>query len=160
MGVTGCGKSTVANAWANVIDAQYIEGDDCHPAVNVEKMSRGEPLDDTDRWPWLETFARAMESKPGFVVGSCSALRYDYRRLIERTAGEPVLFIHLEGSRELIAGRLASRRGHFMPAGLLDSQFAALESIQADELAIVVDIDQNCDAIIASLASEMQSKFS
>jgi gluconokinase/shikimate kinase len=140
MGVSGCGKSTVAGLLAGRLGWDLAEGDDMHPAANIAKMSAGEPLDDADRWPWLARVAewihtRTAGGRPGVVT--CSALKRSYRDVLR---GDSVVFVYLAGSRELIARRLAARHGHFMPAALLDSQFATLEPPGQDEQAITVDI--------------------
>ena len=147
MGVSGCGKSTVGAAFAQAIGAQFVDGDDLHPPENVAKMARGQPLTDADRAPWLDRVGATLTG--GVVVGS-SALKRAYRDRIRAVAG-PVRFLHLAGSREVIAARMAARPGHFMPLGLLDSQFAALEPPGPDEDAVTVDIDQPFAAVIAAL---------
>jgi gluconokinase len=147
MGVSGCGKSTVGAAFAAAIGGQFVDGDDLHPPENVAKMSAGVPLTDADRWPWLDRVGAALT---GNVVIGCSALKRAYRDRIRAVAG-PVRFLHLAGSRGVIAARMAARPGHFMPLGLLDSQFAALEPLAPDEDGVAVDIDQSLDAIVAEL---------
>jgi gluconokinase len=140
MGVSGGGKSTVAGLLAGRLGWDLAEGDDMHPAANIAKMAAGHPLDDVDRWPWLKRVAewigvRTAADRPGIVT--CSALKRSYRDVLR---GPSVVFVYLAGSRELIARRVAARQGHFMPAQLLDSQFAALEPPGPDEHAITVDI--------------------
>ncbi|HEU5038944.1 MAG TPA: gluconokinase [Nocardioides sp.] len=147
MGVSGSGKSTVGAALAQRLGVPFADADDLHPAANVAKMSRGEPLDDDDRRPWLETIGRWLEDHPDGGVVSCSALKRSYRdQLRGHAAG--VEFLHLQGAREVIARRQASRPGHFMPASLLSSQFATLEPLQPDEDGLVVDVDRSVDAIV------------
>jgi gluconokinase len=144
MGVAGCGKSTVAERVAEHLRWSFIEGDALHPAANVAKMRQGTPLDDADRLPWLEAIAQTIrqwrsEGRPGVIA--CSALRHTYREIIAGGCDD-VCFVHLHGSRDLIAQRLATRRGHFMPVGLLDSQLATLEEPKVPpEQAIRLDID-------------------
>jgi gluconokinase len=133
MGVSGSGKSTVAGLLAGRLGWDLAEGDDLHPAANVAKMQAGHPLTDEDRWPWLESIAdwiRAHTSsgRPGVVT--CSALKKRYRDILR---GEGVVFVFLEGSKDRISDRLASRHGHFMPPALLASQFDALEAPNEDE---------------------------
>jgi len=133
MGVSGSGKSTVAGLLAGRLGWDLAEGDDLHPEANVAKMHAGEPLTDEDRWPWLESIADWIWShteagKPGVVT--CSALKKRYRDILR---GEGVVFVFLEGSRDKISDRLASRHGHFMPPALLESQFDALEAPTPDE---------------------------
>lgn len=140
MGVAGCGKSSIGAALAPRLNAVYLDGDAFHAPESIEKMSRGEALTDEDRWPWLQRFATEMASRRGMVIGGCSALKRAYRDCIRAAAEEPVLFVHLAGSRDLIGGRMQERQGHYMPTSLLDSQFQALEPPEPDELAIAVDI--------------------
>ncbi|MFF2245226.1 gluconokinase [Arthrobacter sp. NPDC058130] len=133
MGVSGSGKSTVAGLLAGRLGWDLAEGDDLHPEANVAKMHAGQPLTDEDRWPWLERIAGWIRAHteagtPGVVT--CSALKKRYRDVLR---GEGVVFVFLEGSRDKISDRLASRHGHFMPPGLLESQFEALEAPTEDE---------------------------
>ncbi len=150
MGVAGCGKSTVAAALAQGAGGTLLEGDAFHPAANVAKMSAGTPLTDEDRWPWLDAIGRAMAETPGPVFAACSALRRAYRERLAAAAGAPVYFLHLDGDRALIGGRMQARSGHFMPESLLDSQFATLEPPAADELAARIPIDQSVEAILTA----------
>ena len=151
MGVAGCGKTTIGEALAHAIDGTFLDGDAFHPQRNIEKMSSGIPLTDEDRWPWLATFGREISARSGQVVGGCSALKRVYREHITRAAGEPVLFIYLDGSRELIARRMGKREGHFMPTSLLDSQFETLEVPGKDENAVHVDIDADTQEIVSRI---------
>ena len=148
MGVAGCGKSSVAEALAARLGATYTDGDSLHPPENIAKMSAGTPLKDDDRWPWLDAVAAAMRTGAGRQVMACSALRRAYRERLTEGAGEPVYFVFLDGSRELIGARMHQRAGHFMPESLLDSQFAALERPAPDEFARAVDIDAPIDTIV------------
>ena len=151
MGVSGSGKSTVGAALAQRLGVPYVDADDLHPPANIAKMSAGQPLDDDDRRPWLDTLGEWLAAHPDGGVVSCSALKRDYRDQLRGHAPE-VAFLHLEGSREVIARRQAGRPGHFMPASLMDSQFATLEPLQADERGVTVDVDQGVDAIVAAYA--------
>ncbi|WP_037078900.1 gluconokinase [Pseudonocardia spinosispora] len=140
MGVSGSGKSTVAGVLAGRLGWELAEGDDMHPPANVAKMAAGHPLDDTDRGPWLAEVARWIRERtdagrPGIVT--CSALKRRYRDVLR---GDHVVFVYLAGTYDQIARRLTARHGHFMPATLLDSQFAALEPPGEDERAITVDV--------------------
>ena len=149
MGVSGCGKSTVGAALGAALGIPYRDGDDLHPAANVEKMRAGVPLTDDDRWPWLERVAEVLRDDAPVIVG-CSALRRIYRDRIRAGAGGAVRFVHLVGSRDVIAARMAARTGHYMPTTLLDSQFATLEP-PAPEEAVVVEIDQPLGQMIDAL---------
>lgn len=159
MGVAGCGKTTIGSELAAAIGGSFLDGDTFHPASNIEKMSRGEPLTDDDRWPWLERFASEIAAQDGLVVGGCSSLKRLYRDCIRKTAGEPVLFVYLDGSRELIASRMSLRTGHFMPTSLLDSQFEALEVPGQDENAIAVDISGTTDEVVRLIRSQLKGKL-
>ena len=153
MGVSGCGKTSVAEGLAASLGAAFIEGDSLHPAVNVDKMSHGIALTDEDRWPWLDTVGRAMAdvlAGNGSVVVSCSALKKAYRDRLRSSAGGKLAFVFLKGSRELLMSRMAAREGHFMPVSLLDSQLATLEDPSGEAGVVTVDIDASIDAIVAS----------
>ncbi|WP_424629297.1 gluconokinase [Bradyrhizobium sp. SYSU BS000235] len=158
MGVSGSGKSTIAAALAKHIGFACEDGDSYHPASNVAKMHAGTPLTDEDRWPWLQAIAddidrRAATGRP-FVV-SCSALKRAYRDVLVH--GRPdVRLVYLKGTRDLIAERLTLRKGHFMPASLLDSQFATIEEPTVDENVVVVDIDAPVDRIVATIADRLR----
>ncbi|ONH25129.1 gluconokinase [Pseudofrankia asymbiotica] len=160
MGVSGSGKSTVAALLAAGLGWPFAEGDDLHPAANIKKMAAGNPLTDADRWPWLAAVRswiheRIDAGEPGVIT--CSALRRSYRdalrgdavagsglaadaEVIAGAGGGAEVFVYLRGSREAIGHRLAARHGHFMPAGLLDSQFSTLEEPGPDENALTVDL--------------------
>ena len=148
MGVASCGKTTVGEALAARLGARFIEGDRLHAPESIAKMSAGTPLTDADRWPWLARIGQSLAGSGG-AIATCSALKRSYRQAIEMAAGRPVLFVHLHGSRDVLAKRIASRKGHFMPASLLDSQLAALEMPGPDEPAISIDISGTAEDIIA-----------
>jgi carbohydrate kinase (thermoresistant glucokinase family) len=160
MGVSGAGKTTVAKELTARLGWQFEEGDSLHPAANVAKMRAGIPLDDADRRPWLEAVAAWIDGqlaagKPGIIT--CSALKRSYRRTI--IGDRPrVRLIYVRGDRELIARRLADRRGHFMPASLLQSQLDTLEEPAADEHPLTVDAGlpaaEIADTIIRGLNNE------
>ena len=147
MGVSGSGKSTVGALLAERLGLPYAEADDFHPPANIAKMAAGVPLDDTDRAPWLDLIA-AWLGDPGGKGGvvTCSALRRRYRDRLRADAPD-VLFLHLDGSEELIGRRLAERTGHFMPPGLLRSQFEALDPLDADEKGVTVSVDASPEEI-------------
>ena len=156
MGVSGCGKSSVGAAVAERLGIGYIDGDDLHPPENIAKMSRGIPLTDADRTPWLVRVGQRLEEIEGPVVIGCSALKRAYRDIIRDNAGESVCFLHLEGSRETLSERMAKRSGHFMPVSLLESQLATLESPDLDEKAITADIDQPVDQLVETLVAKVR----
>ena len=148
MGVASCGKTTVGEALARRLGVPFVEGDRLHPKANIAKMSAGIPLTDADRWPWLAGIGEAMRGTSG-IIASCSALKKAYREKIAETAGRPVFFVFLSGSRTLLEARIAARKDHFMPASLLASQFATLEVPGADERAIAIDIALPPEEIVA-----------
>lgn len=151
MGVSGSGKTSIGEGLAAQLGAPLLEGDQFHPKANIDKMSSGTPLNDDDRWPWLDAIARAMKDATGGVIVTCSSLRRVYRDRLRAGAGRPVLFVFLDGTKATIAARLRERKGHFMPPSLLDSQFATLEPPGADELGIVrVSIEPPIPEIIAA----------
>ncbi|HSF62873.1 MAG TPA: gluconokinase [Paracoccaceae bacterium] len=156
MGVAGCGKSSVGEGLAARLGIPYNDGDDLHPAASVAKMRAGVPLTDDDRWPWLDRVATELRDRAPLIIG-CSALRRAYRDRIRAGAGGPVQFVHLAGDRDLIAGRMAQRQGHYMPLSLLDSQFAVLEPPGPDE-ALTIDIDQPLTAIIDRIAAHLDGE--
>lgn len=159
MGVSSSGKSTVGAALGRALHAPFLDGDQYHPAANVEKMRAGTPLTDADRWPWLEAFALALRQAAGkkdVAVGACSALKRAYRDFITEKAGEPVLFIHLEGSREVIGERMAKRKHEYMPTSLLDSQFATLEVPDpATENVMTVPVTDSVDKIVRTVTGTL-----
>lgn len=155
MGVSGCGKSTVAALHAKATGATLIEADDFHPPANVEKMRSGSPLTDADRAGWLSAMvARIAEGRARgeAMVITCSALKRAYRDRL-READPGLIFIHLTGSRELLAARIGARKGHFMPPGLLDSQLDALEPpVAPDERCLTLDVASSPEVIHAAVA--------
>ena len=155
MGITGSGKSTVGAMLAHALGIGFVEGDDYHPPENVRRMAAGIPLTDADRADWLQALAarlrEARKSGAGLVV-TCSALKRSYRDVL-RAAAPEVQFIYLEGSRALIAERVAERRGHFMPASLLDSQIATLEEPGSDERAWACDIKDSPQQIVNDIVA-------
>jgi gluconokinase len=157
MGVAGCGKSTLAMLLAQRLGWPFQEGDALHPQANVDKMAAGDPLDDADRWPWLRLIAawidaRTAAGEPGIIT--CSALKRAYRDVLRR---EGVRFVHLTGSRHLLAQRMRERSGHFMPPSLLESQLATLETPGKDEAAITIDIALAPEAQVAAVLAWLGS---
>lgn len=158
MGVSGSGKSTVGAALAQRLRVPFADADDFHPKANIAKMSAGHPLNDDDRHPWLEAIGDWLAEHPAGGVMSCSALKRGYRDQL-RSHCPQVEFLHLAGTPAVIGRRQASRPGHFMPASLLKSQFDTLEPLDADEHGVVVDVDQNIDAIVENyLATTRQEQ--
>lgn len=159
MGVSGSGKTTVADKLAERLGWTCEDGDTYHPKSNVEKMSAGHPLTDEDRWPWLNAIADEIERvcmARGQVVVACSALKRTYRDVLLR-GRDDVRFVFLNGTQQLIAHRLSLRKDHFMPPGLLDSQFRTLEPPGLDENAIDVSIDAPVDAIVEDIVGKLQA---
>lgn len=151
MGVSGSGKSTIGAALALRLGVPFLDADDYHPPANVEKMSRGVPLTDDDRWPWLGALGEAMRARAdavGGVVSGCSALKRVYRQRLMEAVGLPLLFLVLDGSRETLFRRMSARTGHYMPPSLLDSQLADLERPAGDEPALVLSIEQDVDSLV------------
>ncbi|PLX38762.1 MAG: hypothetical protein C0606_08500 [Hyphomicrobiales bacterium] len=161
MGVAGCGKSTVGAALAGRLHKPFLDADDFHPPANIEKMSHGVPLSDEDRWPWLDRLGQELHAaadRDGMAVCACSALRRAYRERMIAAAGEPILFVYLKGTREIIAGRMSARTDHFMPTALLDSQFATLEPPGDDELSLSVDIGPSVTTVAETIHSHLTSR--
>ena len=157
MGVSGAGKSTIAALLAARLGWAYEDADWFHPPANVEKMHSGKPLTDEDRWPWLHAIAAwidATRRQGGHGVIGCSALKRAYRDILVGGRHD-VRIVYLKGERELIARRAALRHGHFMPASLLDSQFASLEEPGEDEHPIVVSIDARPHAIADAVVTKL-----
>lgn len=158
MGVSGSGKTTIAEALAKKLGFSCEDGDSYHPESNVAKMRSGIPLTDEDRWPWLRAIAQAIDSKADAdtpVVIACSALKRAYREVLVH-GREDVRIVYLKGSRDLIAKRLALRTDHFMPASLLDSQLATIEQPLPEERVITVDIDASVDEIVARIVGQLR----
>ncbi|MDO4917827.1 MAG: gluconokinase [Rothia sp. (in: high G+C Gram-positive bacteria)] len=142
MGVSGTGKTSIAHALRDQLGWSFVEGDDLHPAENIQKMSSGIPLTDEDRAPWLAriaTWIKEADARGERTIVTCSALKRAYRDVL-RQAAPGVVFLHLTGPQEIIAERMKHRQGHFMPTSLLDSQLATLEPLEADEAGVLVDI--------------------
>ncbi|UNS98007.1 gluconokinase [Streptomyces tubbatahanensis] len=157
MGVAGTGKTTVGRLLAEDLDVPYAEADAFHPPANVAKMSAGTPLDDTDRAPWLDAIgAWAHDHAEHGGVVSCSALKRAYRDRL-RAAAPHLVFVHLTGDRALIGRRMAERADHFMPVALLDSQFATLEPLQADERGVSVSVAPGPRAVARRALAALRS---
>jgi gluconokinase len=149
MGVSGVGKTTIATGLADALDVKYAEGDEFHPQANIDKMSTGKPLEDEDRWPWLDALAQWTAERHAAgrtTVVTCSALKRSYRDVLRRDAPR-TFFVHLSGTEELIRSRIEGRE-HFMPASLLRSQFDTLEPLQHDEAGVELDVTLTPEEIV------------
>lgn len=155
MGVAGCGKSTLGRALAQHLGWSFVEGDQCHPAENVARMTAGIPLDDEARQPFLMNVATALSASRNGGVASCSALKRDYRDLIRRQVGD-ILFVLPHLSRADLERRMSQRPGHFMPTSLLDSQLATLEPPDPDERALVLDGNLPVAQQVRQIAAALQ----
>jgi len=158
MGVSGSGKSTIADRLAARLGWRYEDADKFHPPANVAKMSAGQPLTDEDRWPWLQAIAEEIDrlSVTGQrAVVACSALKRAYRDILVH-GRDDVRIVFLNGTQDLIADRLADRKGHFMPPGLLVSQFRTLEPPQSGERPITVSIDAPVETIVDDIIRQLK----
>ncbi len=157
MGVSGSGKTTLAERLARHLHWTFQEGDELHPRANVEKMSRGEPLTDDDRWPWLDAIGRWLDERAAAgesAVITCSALRRVYRDRLR--AGRPgVCFCHVVAAADTIGERLEHRRGHYMPASLLPSQLATLEPLENDEPGVTVTAAGDPEEVLAEALARL-----
>ena len=159
MGVSGCGKSSVASGIAAALGLPQIDGDDLHPSENVVRMRSGLALRDDDRWPWLDRIGGLLgdvQHAPAGLVIACSALRRIYRDRI-RSKAPAVRFVFLDGTPALVRARLEQRAGHYMPIGLLDSQFRTLERPAADEADVLrLDIDTALDSLVGDAVAGLR----
>jgi gluconokinase len=158
MGVSGSGKSTVGAALAQRLRVPFADADDFHPPANIAKMTAGHALDDNDRLPWLEAIGKWLAERcdSGGVM-SCSALKRKYRDQL-RDHCRDTIFLHLDGTPEVIGRRQASRPGHFMPASLLASQFETLEPLESDERGVRIDVDQSIDSIVETYVASTEQE--
>jgi gluconokinase len=160
MGVSGCGKTVVGAALAEALGCPFLDGDDFHPPANVAKMASGTPLADADRWPWLDRLAdemRAILVRGGNAVVACSALKQAYRDRLARAASSPddIRVVHLKADYTTIATRLATRKHRYMPATLLQSQFATLEEPAG---AIVIDASASIADEVARICAQLDAQ--
>lgn len=159
MGVSGCGKSTLTTHLADALGCAAFEGDSFHSLASIAKMRAGRPLDDADRWPWLDRLGAAVGAAArdqGLAIAACSALKRSYRERLEQAAGVPLLFVLLDGERDAIAARLAARADHYMPSNLLDSQFAVLQRPCGNERALSLHCYRPVEELTASVLAWAQ----
>jgi gluconokinase len=160
MGVSGCGKTAVAEQLGKHLGLAFTEGDAHHPQANVDKMAAGRPLTDEDRQPWLEelvAWTRDRQAEGNSTVLSCSALRRRYRDVLCEADPE-TFFVHLHADFAVLADRMATR-AHFMPLSLLESQFATLEPIEDDELGVLIDVTPPVDEVVAAAVAAVRSRL-
>ena len=154
MGVSGCGKTSVGKALAQVLGAAFVDGDDLHPQANRDKMASGTPLTDDDRWPWLDRVGQTLAGSDSMVV-ACSALKRVYRERVLAAAPDTV-FVHLTGTRELLAERMQARTDHFMPVSLLDSQLATLQQLEPDEPGFEIGIARPVGELVPEIIVRLE----
>ena len=160
MGVSATGKTTVGEHLAEELGCEFIEGDELHPPSNIDKMTRGIPLTDEDRWPWLRAIADrvAERDRDGIsTVVTCSALKRSYRDVL-RGAG-PTFFVHLHAPYDVLEGRMQHRTKHFMPTGLLKSQFETLEELGDDEWGAVVDVSPPREEVLEEAVNAVRTNY-
>jgi gluconokinase len=160
MGVSGAGKTSVAELLARRLDCAFVEGDGLHPEANVRKMAEGTPLTDDDRWPWLDLIGdqlQAARSGGQDIVVTCSSLKRIYRDRLRKAGGEPLYFVFLKGDPEVLAKRMGERKGHFMPTSLLQSQLATLESPEGEPAVVAVDIDASVSDIVDEAIAKLET---
>ncbi len=153
MGVEGSGKSTIARALSEKLDAEYLDADWFHSRENRETMARGHPLSDDDRWPWLRSVGERLREESDLgrrTVAACSALKRSYRDLLREYVAD-IFFVFLDGPQELVRSRIEGRAHHFMPASLLASQYETLEPLGSDERGVRIAIEQTPDEQIAEI---------
>jgi len=154
MGVSGCGKTTLGEKVSEGLGLEYLEADSFHPKVNIDKMSSGQPLNDDDRWPWLEVIRdriKAFQSEKTSAVFTCSALKESYRWFLGEELTEAISWVYLKGSFEVINDRMASRKNHYFKADMLRSQFADLEE---PAYGTVIDIDIPLEEKVKTLLAQ------
>ena len=160
MGVSATGKTTVGEQLAEELGCEFIEGDSLHPRRNIEKMERGIPLTDEDRWPWLQAIAElvAVRDLEGTsTVVTCSALKRKYRDILRDAA--PTFFVHLDAPFEVLQARMQQRTKHFMPTSLLRSQVDTLEELGDDEAGTVVDVSPPFDEVVEEAVNAVRTQY-
>lgn len=157
MGVAGCGKSTLGAKLAEALGLPFTDGDDLHSPASRAKMAAGVPLDDEDRWPWLDRVGEALARQEGVLA--YSALKHAYRDRIRAGAGGPVLFIHLAAPEDAITTRLKARRGHYFDPALQASQHAILEQLEVEERGFTIDADRPLDEVLQAALERLAQGF-
>ncbi|RRJ88835.1 gluconokinase [Gulosibacter macacae] len=161
MGVSGSGKTTIAELVRARTSFPFVESDKLHPPENIAKMSAGHPLNDDDRWPWLERIRDWLSNQENLgssSIATCSALKRSYRDVL-RAAAPAVVFVHVTDPYEVIAARLAARKGHFMPPGLLQSQLDTLEDLQPDEAAVEISNEDAPELVAARVLAILAERY-
>jgi gluconokinase len=163
MGVAGCGKTTWGEALSKALGAPFFDGDDLHSAEARAKMTRGVPLDDADRTPWLDRIGAVLADETLHAAGAivaCSALRRAYRDRLRLRVGQSLRFLFLKGDEALMRERVARRQGHYMPASLIDSQFAALETPEAEPDVVVLAADADIERTLPGILRDLSTRRS
>lgn len=157
MGVAGSGKTSIGVILANQLGVPFADADDFHTPELKAKMAAGHPLTDSDRWPWLARLADWLRGEPDGAVLACSALRHAYRDVL-RTASDQLCFLHLAGESQVVSTRVGHRRGHYMPASLVDSQYATLEPLTSEEFGVTIDFTLPPEQIVERFLTEVGKK--
>jgi len=153
MGVAGCGKSTLGARLAEALGQPFTEGDDLHSSISRAKMAAGIPLEDADRWPWLDRVGEALARHEGIIA--CSALKRAYRDRIRARAGGPVVFVHLSVPEQEITTRLKARRGHYFDPALQASQHVILEPLETDEQGFGLDASRSVEEVLCRVLERL-----
>lgn len=156
MGVSGSGKSTVAEKLASALNLPFLEGDSLHPKANVDKMASGIPLQDEDRWPWLDKIGERLATAENGIIVSCSSLKKSYRDRLRNASRGPLLFVFLDGNFDVLYEHMGHRTGHFMPVAMLESQLATLESPVGEPLVFRADVADPIEKIVAASLNWVQ----
>ncbi len=156
MGVSGSGKSTVGEKLASALNLPFLEGDSLHPKANVDKMASGIPLQDEDRWPWLDKIGERLATAENGIIASCSSLKKSYRDRLRNASRGPLLFVFLDGSFDVLYEHMGHRTGHFMPVAMLESQLATLESPVGEPLVFRADVADPIEKIVAASLNWVQ----